>query len=242
MNNPAQPPFPKRSYTHDEHILKAPHEAPPAFLSSDPWRVMRVMSEMVKGFDALAQVGPAVTIFGSARVRPEEAHYQQAAATARLLGEAGYAIITGGGPGIMQAGNEGARQAGVMSIGLNIELPFEQHINPHVDLAIEFNYFFVRKVMLLKYAQASVIFPGGFGTMDEFFETMTLIQTGKIKNFPVVLFDSTYWGGLISWLRDVMAMQGKIGPDDMALFLLTDSPEEARDHLVYHLKQKESVQ
>ena len=242
MNNTAKSTLPKRSHTHDEHILKAPHEAPPAFLSSDPWRVMRVMSEMVKGFDALAQVGPAITIFGSARVQPDEDHYQKAVATARLLGEAGYAIITGGGPGIMQAGNEGARQAGVMSIGLNIELPFEQHINPHVDLAIEFNYFFVRKVMLLKYAQASVIFPGGFGTMDEFFETMTLIQTGKIKNFPVVLFDSTYWEGLVSWLRDVMAMQGKIGPDDMDLFLLTDSPEEARDHLVYHLKQKESVQ
>jgi len=232
---------PQRPYTHDEHILKSPAEAPPHFRSSDPWRVLRVMGEFVEGFDALAEVGSAVTLFGSARVTPEESQYHQAVETARLLGEAGYTIITGGGPGIMQAGNEGARQANAFSVGLNIELPFEQHINPYVDLSIEFHYFFVRKVMLLKYAQASIIFPGGFGTMDEFFETLTLIQTGKMDNFPLVLFGVSYWRGLVEWLQATTLAEGKISPGDMDLFLLTDSPAEARDYIVNRLAAKKLV-
>lgn len=225
-----------RSHTHDEHILQAPSQAKTPFRSSDPWRVLRVMSEFVQGFDELAEVGPAVTIFGSARTRPEDRQYQQTVETAQLLGQSGYAIITGGGPGIMQAGNEGARQVGALSIGLNIELPFEQHINPHVDLAIEFHYFFVRKVMLLKYAQASIIFPGGFGTIDEFFETLTLIQTGKMSNFPLVLFDTAYWGGMVAWVRSTMLAEGKISPEDLDLFFLTDSPAEAHDYIVSRLR------
>jgi uncharacterized protein (TIGR00730 family) len=226
---------PLRPHTHDEHILQAPTQAKIPFRSSDPWRVLRVMSEFVQGFDELAEVGPAVTIFGSARTKPEERQYQQTVETARLLGQSGYAIITGGGPGIMQAGNEGARQAGALSIGLNIELPFEQHINPHVDLAVEFHYFFVRKVMLLKYAQASIIFPGGFGTIDEFFETLTLIQTGKMNHFPLVLFNTAYWGGMVDWVRATMLAEGKISPGDLDLFYLTDSPTEAHDYIVSRL-------
>ncbi|MBP7998084.1 MAG: TIGR00730 family Rossman fold protein [Chloroflexi bacterium] len=227
-----------RPYTHDEHLLLAPHEVKTPFRNTDPWRVMRVMSEFVRGFDELAEIGPAVTLFGSARVQPDAHQYQQAVETARLLGAAGYAVITGGGPGIMQAGNEGARLAEALSVGLNIELPFEQHINPHVDLSLEFHYFFVRKVMLLKYAQASVIFPGGFGTMDEFFETLTLVQTGKMANFPVVLFDVSYWSGLVGWLRETMVKEGKIAAADLDLFLLTDSPQQACDYIVSRLHKK----
>ena len=225
----------RRQHTHDQHILQSPATSPAPFRSTDPWRVLRVMSEMVRGFDELAEIGPAVTLFGSARVQPEERQYQLAVETARLLGEAGYAIITGGGPGIMQAGNEGARQAGTMSIGLNIELPFEQHVNPYVDLSLEFNYFFVRKVMLLKYALGSIIFPGGFGTMDEFFETLTLIQTGKMGHFPLVLFDTNYWGGLVNWIQTTMVTEGKIAAADLDLFILTDSPQEACDYIVSRL-------
>ena len=217
--------------TADETLLNHTH-APPPFTQTDPWRVMRVMSEFVDGFDTLADVGPAVTIFGSARTKPHEPHYQQCAEVAQLLGEAGFTIITGGGPGMMEAGNKGAQEAGATSIGLNIELPFEQHINPYVDWSIDFRYFFVRKTMLVKYAQAFVIFPGGFGTMDELFEALTLVQTGKIRNFPIILFDSNYWQGLISWLRQTMLAGGKISPPDIDLLIVTDSPTEVRDTIV----------
>ncbi len=216
--------------TEDERLL-----APPSADGSnipESWQVFRIMSEFVEGFDILANAGPAVTIFGSARTKPDHPQYQQCVETARLIGEAGYAIITGGGPGIMQAGNEGAHKAGALSIGLNIELPFEQHINPYTDLSMDFRYFFSRKTMLVKFAQAYVIFPGGFGTMDELFESLTLIQTGKVRNFPVVLFDSGYWGGLIDWLKNTMEAEGKISPGDIDLMLVTDSPEEARDHIL----------
>jgi uncharacterized protein (TIGR00730 family) len=188
---------------------------------------MRITGEFVEGFDTLADLGTAVTIFGSARTKPGQPHYEAAVAVARLLGEAGYTIITGGGPGIMEAGNKGARAAGAPSIGLNIELPFEQHVNPYVDLAIDFRYFFVRKTMLVKYAQGFIIFPGGFGTMDELFESLTLIQTGKVQNFPVVLYDSAYWSGLLTWLQETMEAEGKISPGDVDLMMVTDSPEEA---------------
>jgi uncharacterized protein (TIGR00730 family) len=158
--------------------------------------------------------------------------YQTAVETARLLGEAGFTIITGGGPGIMEACNRGAREAGAVSVGLNVELPFEQGVNPYIDIAIEFHYFFVRKTMFVKYAQAFVIFPGGFGTLDELFEALTLIQTGKVQNFPVILFSTAYWGGMIEWMRTTMQAEGKIAEADLELLVLCDSPEEVRDLIV----------
>ncbi len=220
----------------DEQLLQPPSKEVP-FTETDPWRVMRIMSEFVQGFDALAELSRAVTIFGSARTLPGDPNYKAAEETAYLLGKAGCAIITGGGPGIMEAANKGAQAAGVLSVGLNIELPFEQHLNPYVDLSLDHRYFFVRKTMLVKYAQAFVIFPGGFGTMDELFEALTLIQTGKIRNFPVVLFDSSYWEGLLVWLRDTMQDEGKIDTADIDLLLVTDSPEEVRDFIVASLDE-----
>lgn len=214
--------------TEDARLL-APisKEEEVAMTHTDPWRVFRIMGEFVSGFDALAGLGRAINVFGSARTAPGEPQYEAARETARLLGEAGFAIISGGGPGIMEAANAGARDAGVKSVGLNIELPFEQHVNPYVDLALEFRYFFARKTMFMKYAQGFVIFPGGFGTMDEMFDALTLIQTGKIFNFPLVLFDTEYWRGLLEWLAASMLKQGKIAEGDLDLLMLTDSPEEA---------------
>src|SRR4051812_30504131 len=215
--------------TEDEQLLQSPAAAPKRavdFTRSDPWRVFRIMGEFVEGFDALAEIGPAVTIFGSARVKPDHPQYQQARETARLLGEAGFSVIPGGGPGIMEAANRGARDAGVLSIGCNIELPFEQSINEYVDVAINFRYFFVRKTMFVKYAEAFVIFPGGFGTLDELLEALTLIQTGKVRDFPVVLFGRAYWGGFLDWIRNVLMEEGKISPDDLDLMTVTDDPAE----------------
>ena len=229
------------SDTQDLQLLTPPHTQPD-FTQTDPWRVLRVMSEMVAGFDKLADLGPAITIFGSARVRPGDDQYETAVAMARALGEANFDIITGGGPGIMEAANKGAKEGNARSIGLNIELPFEQHLNPHVDLSVDFHYFFVRKTMLVKYAQGFVIFPGGFGTMDELFESLTLIQTGKVLNFPVVLFDTSYWQGLINWLRDTMLAQGKIAAEDLDLLFLTDSVEDARDFIVKSLQEQTARQ
>lgn len=218
--------------TEDQRLLETPKPEDRLFTHSDPWRVLRIMGEFVEGFDALADVHDAVTLFGSARVKPEDPLYEQAVETARLLGEAGFTIITGGGPGIMQAANKGARAAGARSVGLNIQLPFEQGINPYVDLAIEFHYFFVRKTMFVKYAQAFVIFPGGFGTLDELFEALTLIQTGKVYNFPIILYGAAYWQGLLDWLKTTMLAGGKISPADLDLLVLSDSPEEVRDIIV----------
>ncbi len=218
--------------TEDEKLLKSPIAEPVPFTQTDTWRVMRIMGEFVEGFEALAELGPAVTIFGSARTKPGEVMYETAVSIGKLLGEAGYTIITGGGPGIMQAGNKGAKQGGAVSVGLNIELPFEQHLNPHVDLSVDFRYFFARKTMLVKYAQAFVILPGGFGTMDELFESLTLIQTGKVQNFPVVLVGKSYWGGLIDWLRSTMLTEGKISASDLGLIYLTDDPEDVRDYII----------
>jgi uncharacterized protein (TIGR00730 family) len=215
--------------TEDEQLLESPSARPARpidFTSSDPWRVFRIMGEFVEGFDALAKVGSAVTIFGSARVPPEHPQYQVARETARLLGEAGFSIITGGGPGVMEAANRGARDAGALSIGCNIELPFEQHINEYVDVAINFRYFFVRKTMFVKYAEAFVIFPGGFGTLDELFEALTLIQTGKVRDFPLILFGSDYWQGLLDWIRDPLLAEGKVSPNDLELMVVTDDPRE----------------
>ena len=221
--------------TEDEVLLTRQAPAQPAaadFTATDPWRVLRITSEFVEGFDTLARVERAVTIFGSARVAPDSPQYQAATDVARRLAQAGFAIITGGGPGIMEAANKGAVEGGAESIGCNIELPFEQGTNPYVRLAINFRYFFVRKTMFLKYSEAFVIFPGGFGTMDELFEALTLIQTGKVKNFPVVLFGTQYWRGLVAWLKDTMVPEGKISPVDLDLLYLTDDPDEAATIIV----------
>lgn len=196
------------------------------FTHTDPWRVFRIMSEFVDGFDELAQVPPSVAIFGSARTKPDDPSYQAAVQTARLLAEAGFGIITGGGPGIMEAGNKGAQEGGNVSIGCNIELPYEQGSNAYLDISLDFRYFFVRKTMFVKYAEAFVIFPGGFGTMDELFEALTLIQTRKVSHFPVILYDSKYWAGLINWIRDTMLPTGKVNPADLGLLMLSDDPEE----------------
>ncbi len=227
--------------TEDEQFLETPPPLPAGarlFTRSDPWRVLRIMGEFVDGFDALAEIGPAVTIFGSARVNRDDPMYAATVDTARLLAEAGFTIITGGGPGIMEAGNLGARDGGASSVGLNIELPFEQGINPYVDIDVEFRYFFVRKTMFVKYAQAFVIFPGGFGTLDELFESLTLIQTGKIQNFPVILFGSAYWSGLVDWLRMTMLAEGKISQADLDLLVVTDSPTDVRDMIVAAVREQ----
>jgi uncharacterized protein (TIGR00730 family) len=224
--------------TEDEQLLATPKPKQTLFTETDPWRVLRIMGEFVEGFDALAEIGTAVTLFGSARVKPDAPMYQTAVDTARLLGEAGFTIITGGGPGIMEACNRGAREAGAVSVGLNVELPFEQGVNSYVDIAMEFHYFFVRKTMFVKYAQAFVIFPGGFGTLDELFEALTLIQTGKVRNFPVILFGTAYWGGMIEWMRTTMLAEGKIAEADLDLLVLCDSPEAVRDMIVHSRDQQ----
>jgi uncharacterized protein (TIGR00730 family) len=218
---------PRPSVTADEQLFTSPVEpAAAAFTQTDPWRALRILGEFVEGFDELADVGACVTIFGSARAQPEDSTYQLARETARLLGEQGFAIMTGAGPGIMEAANRGARESGTLSIGLNIELPLEQGANEYLDRVVNFRYFFVRKTMLAKYSLAFVCFPGGFGTMDEMFESLTLIQTGKVRDMPVVLVGSEYWGGLIEWLRERVAREGKISPEDLGLYYLTDDPAE----------------
>jgi uncharacterized protein (TIGR00730 family) len=217
--------------TADEQLLLQPHKND-AFNRTDTWRVLRIMSEFVDGFDDLADVGPAVTIFGSARIKPDDDLYQATVDTARLIGDAGFAVFTGGGPGIMEAGNQGARRAGVPSIGLNIELPFEQHVNPFVSKSLEFRYFFVRKTLLVKYSSAFICFPGGFGTLDELFEAVTLVQTGKVHNFPIILYGSAYWGGLISWLRHSAVAIGALSEAELSLLQVVDTPAAVRDIIV----------
>ena len=198
----------------------------------ESWRVFRILGEFVEGFDSLSHLGPCVSFFGSARMTEADPVYQDCVETAHLMGEAGFGIITGGGPGIMEAANRGAHTAGVPSVGCNIELPFEQGLNEFVDLRLDFRYFFVRKTMFVKYAQAFVIFPGGYGTMDELFEALTLIQTNKVKNFPVVLCGSEYWSGLLAWMKERLVAEGKIGPEDLDLLFVTDSPAAAVAHVV----------
>lgn len=195
----------------------SPHES---------WRMFHIMAEFVEGFDALAQYHPAVSIFGSTRVQPEDEVYQKAERIGRLLAENGFSVITGGGPGAMEAANKGASLAGGKSIGLNIELPMEQKPNPYANITLKYRYFFVRKVMFVKYAVAYIILPGGFGTMDELFESVTLIQTHKIKPFPVILVGSNYWKGLLDWLNDVVLKEGRISPEDLSILQVIDNPEE----------------
>jgi uncharacterized protein (TIGR00730 family) len=212
--------------TQDEQLLASPQPAQAQFTHTDPWRVLRITSEFVEGFDTLANLGPAVTFFGSARTKPGDPMYEAAVETGRCLAEAGFAIITGGGPGIMEAGNKGAQLGGGVSVGLNVELPFEQGTNRYVQIPLNFRYFFVRKTMFVKYAEAFVIFPGGFGTLDEMFEALTLIQTGKIHGFPLILFGSAYWQGLLDWLHTTLLVEGKIAEPDLHLVTVSDSPQE----------------
>src|SRR3989454_1821052 len=222
---------PRSPLTEDEHLPPPPQAVPverrASFTHTDPWRVLRIMGEFVEGFDTLSDVRNAVTVFGSARTKPGDPYYEKAVETGRLLAKEGFAIITGGGPGIMEAANRGAQEGNGLSIGCNIELPFEQGTNPYVERSINFRYFFVRKTMFVKYSTAFIVFPGGFGTMDELFEALELIQTGKVKNFPVVLFGVAYWSGLVEWLRGRVAGEGKIDTADFELFHVTDDPEDA---------------
>ena len=196
------------------------------WVHTDPWRVLRIQAEFVEGFGALAGLGAAVSIFGSARTKPEDPAYQQAHDVAAKLVDAGFAVITGGGPGVMEAANKGAFDAGGTSVGLGIELPFEQGMNAYVDIGVNFRYFFARKTMFVKYAQAFVVFPGGFGTLDELFESLTLVQTRKVTSFPVLLVGTSYWGGLVDWIRTTMLETGRISPQDFDLVHLTDDLDE----------------
>ncbi len=196
--------------------------------TSETWRVFRIQSELVEGFETLHELGPAVTIFGSARLKQGNKYYDDAVTVARKLADDGFAIITGGGPGVMEGANKGAKKGKAPSVGLNIEIPTEQVPNRYQDIGLSFRYFFVRKLMLVKYAIAYVIFPGGFGTLDELFEALTLVQTKRIKSFPIILYGSEYWSGLIDWMKTTLIEQGTIERDDFALFSLVDKPEEVR--------------
>jgi uncharacterized protein (TIGR00730 family) len=210
--------------TQDEQLLESPRHD--EFTHTDTWRVFRIMGEFVEGFDELATLTRAVAIFGSARTSPDNPNYKAAQETAALFIREGFAVITGGGPGIMEAANKGAFEAGGLSVGCNIELPFEQRPNAFQTRSLTFRYFFVRKMMFVKYSLGFIIFPGGFGTLDELFEALTLIQTKKIRNFPVVLFGSAYWKGLLDWIREVALKEGKVSALDLELFKVTDSPSE----------------
>jgi len=202
--------------------------------TSETWRVFRIQSELIDGIETMNELGPAVSIFGGARFSEDSPYYQGAVQVAEGLSKLGLSVITGGGPGIMEAANRGAKGHGGISVGLNIELPHEQSPNPHIDLGMDFRYFFVRKLMFVKYAIAYVIFPGGFGTMDEFFESLTLIQTGKIRRFPVLLYGVDYWRGLLDWVKETMLSEGCISPEDLDLYHLVESPDEAVELIRLH--------
>ncbi|MFE5587239.1 TIGR00730 family Rossman fold protein [Kitasatospora sp. NPDC056531] len=210
--------------TTDQRLLDT--TGPTDWLHTDPWRVLRITSEFVEGFGALAELPPAISVFGSARTPADSPEYEAGVAIGRALAEAGYAVITGGGPGAMEAANRGASEAGGLSVGLGIELPFEQGLNEFVDLGLNFRYFFVRKTMFVKYAQGFVVLPGGLGTLDELFEALTLVQTKKVTRFPVILYGSAYWGGLYEWLKTTLVAQGKAAPRDLELFHITDEIDE----------------
>jgi uncharacterized protein (TIGR00730 family) len=210
--------------TTDQRLLD--RRGPSDWVHTDPWRVLRIQAEFVEGFGLLAELGMAVSVFGSSRAVPGTRQFELAERISAGLAGAGYAVITGGGPGIMEAANKGAMSANGVSVGLGIELPLEQGLNDHVEIGIEFRYFFVRKTMFVKYSQAFVVLPGGFGTLDELFEALTLVQTGKITKFPIVLVGSSYWSGLLTWMRDTVAGQGKISPGDLDLLCIADEPDE----------------
>lgn len=216
--------------TQDEQLLESPRAD--EFTHTDPWRVFRIMGEFVEGFDELATLNRGISIFGSARSQPDDPDYKAAEETAALLVAEGFAVITGGGPGVMEAANKGAFEAGGLSVGCNIELPFEQRPNAYQTKSLTFKYFFVRKMMFVKYSLGFIIFPGGFGTFDELFEALTLIQTKKIRNFPIILFGSTYWNGLLKWLHDVVMAEGKISDIDFRMIQIADSPTEVVEIVV----------
>jgi uncharacterized protein (TIGR00730 family) len=226
------------SATEDQKLLR--RTTRPPFLDSDPWRALRILSEFVDGFDALAAIGPAVTMFGSARVPPGNPTYELAREIGRHIAEAGFAVITGGGPGVMEAANRGCREGGGLSVGCNIELPHEQEVNEYVDLAVQFRYFFARKTMFVKYADAFVILPGGFGTLDELFESLTLIQTGKIEHFPVIMVGHAYWDGLLAWWRESLLPAGAIAKADLDLLHVTDDPEEVVRIIVAYAERRKT--
>ncbi|HET7684466.1 MAG TPA: TIGR00730 family Rossman fold protein [Marmoricola sp.] len=211
--------------TTDQRLLDS--RGPSDWVHTDPWRVLRIQSEFVEGFGALAELGPAIAVFGSARTRPDEPFYETAVQLGAGLARAGFAVITGGGPGAMEAANKGASQAGGVSVGLGIELPFETGLNDWVDVGINFRYFFARKTMFVKYSQGFVVLPGGLGTLDELFEALTLVQTQKVTSFPVVLVGADYWSGLLTWLRDTAAATGRISESDLDLVQVTDDVAEA---------------
>ncbi|WP_407287827.1 TIGR00730 family Rossman fold protein [Streptomyces sp. BP-8] len=211
--------------TTDQRLLDS--EGPSEWVHTDPWRVMRIQSEFVEGFGALAELGPAVSVFGSARTPRDSKEYDAGVRIGRALVDAGFAVITGGGPGAMEAANKGANEAGGISVGLGIELPFEQGMNDYVNLGVDFRYFFVRKTCFVKYARGFVVLPGGLGTLDELFEALTLVQTRKVTRFPIVLFGTAYWSGLIDWLRDTVIAEGKASMHDLELFHLSDDVDEA---------------
>jgi uncharacterized protein (TIGR00730 family) len=211
--------------TTDQRLLDS--RGPSEWVHTDPWRVLRIQAEFVEGFGALAELGPAISVFGSARTKPDNPEYALAEQVGRGLAEAGFAVITGGGPGAMEAANKGASLAGGVSVGLGIELPFESGLNEWVDIGINFRYFFARKTMFVKYAQGFITLPGGFGTFDEIFEAVTLVQTQKVTSFPVVLLGTQYWGGLFDWLRRVVLPDGKVSAKDLDIFHLTDDVDEA---------------
>ena len=204
--------------------------------TSETWRVFRIQSELVEGFETLHDIGPAVSIFGSSRMRPGQKYYDDAATTAKMLADDGFAIITGGGPGVMEGANKGAKKGKAHSVGLNIEIPSEQTRNEYQDVSLSFRYFFIRKLMFIKYAIAYIIFPGGFGTMDELFEALTLAQTGKIKSFPIILYGSEYWKGLIDWMKTTLVENGTIDRADFALFSIVDKPEDIRFLINEHFR------
>ena len=214
-----------RPATPDEELLGAERPAVATERTEDE-RLARIHDELVAGYAALGTLGRAVSLFGSARTPPDHPDYALARETARRLGEAGFAVLTGGGPGIMEAANRGAREAGVTSVGLNIDLPFEQGANPYQDVALRFHYFFTRKIIFVRFASAFVVFPGGFGTLDELFEALVLIQTNKIRHFPLILVRPSFWGGLTDWMRERLVADGMIAPSDLDLFMVTDDPDE----------------
>ncbi|WP_027076221.1 LOG family protein [Maribacter antarcticus] len=199
--------------------------------TNDSWALFKIMGEFVNGFEKMSKIGPCISVFGSARTKEEGKYYKLAVEISKSIAEAGYGVITGGGPGIMEAGNKGANLAGGTSVGLNIDLPFEQHDNPYIDAdkSLDFDYFFVRKVMFVKYSQGFVVMPGGFGTLDELFEAITLIQTNKIGKFPIILVGSDFWTGLLDWIKNIMLKEGNISPDDLNLIQIVDTPEEVID-------------
>jgi len=225
----------------DRDFLQATGKGKDDFTHTDPWRVLKIQSEFVDGFDTLAGVGPCISIFGSARTKPDNMYYIAAEKTAALLAKKGVGVITGGGPGIMEAANKGAYEAGGLSIGCKIELPFEEPTNQYQNVALEFHYFFVRKTVFVKYSVGYIIFPGGFGTLDEFFEALTLSQTQKIQHFPIALYGSDYWQGLYEWIHECLEEKHcTISPEDTGLYRIVDTPEEAVDFVTKVIQQKKA--